>query len=104
MPLLTLGQNRAYAVSQLQDLQAKLNKAKSTIPSTRASVPQSSSTKSNGATQADKPASKRKDITDEATANKAKEEQKTESALLKGVRDRYALHSRFVCSLTDINA
>lgn len=85
MQLTNRNQNRAYAVSQLQDLQAKLNKAKSTIPSTRASVPTSSTSKTTAAADAKSP-TKRKDIADEGT--KGKDEQKNESALLKGVRDR----------------
>jgi COP9 signalosome complex subunit 5 len=78
-------QNRAYAVSQLQDLQAKLNKAKSTIPNTRASVPISSTSKAAAPADA-KGSAKRKDTADEGT--KGRDEQKNESALLKGVRDR----------------
>ncbi|KAG8850790.1 COP9 signalosome catalytic subunit rri1 [Serendipita sp. 411] len=84
--------NRAYAVSQLQDLQAKLNKAKSTIPNTRASVP--IATKTAAATTAaggsgggdPKQAIKRKDTIDEASGSKGKDEPK-ETALQKGVRD-----------------
>lgn len=86
MQLTNRNQNRAYAVSQLQDLQAKLNKAKSTIPNTRASVPISSTSKSTAAAVDAKSPVKRKDTADEGT--KGKDEQKNESALLKGVRDR----------------
>lgn len=76
--------NRAYAVSQLQDLQAKLNKAKGTIPNTRASVPVSSKATTSTAADA-KGAPKRKETADEVT--KGKDDQKNESALLKGVKD-----------------
>lgn len=75
--------NRAYAVSQLQDLQAKLNKAKGSIPNTRASVPTAKATAPAGDSKAPP---KRKDTTEEASTSKAKDEPK-ESALQKGVRD-----------------
>jgi len=77
--------NRAYAVSQLQDLQAKLNKAKGTIASTRASVP---STSLKIQIEPAKPSAKRKDTQEDAPTIKiVKDETKNESALLKGVRD-----------------
>ncbi|PVG03183.1 Mov34-domain-containing protein [Serendipita vermifera] len=82
--------NRAYAVSQLQDLQAKLNRAKSSIPSTRASVPNSSKTEAAAATTTATTSKgttiKRKDTIEEVSG-KPKDDSKNETALLKGVRD-----------------
>lgn len=65
-----------------------MNKAKGTIPNTRASVPQSSIKAAGGTVDPKAAGAKRKDTADETTAGKGKEDKKNETALLKGVRDR----------------
>lgn len=76
-------QNRAYAVSQLQDLHAKLGKAISGIPNTRATLP-------NAKGDAKAPPSKNTKVKESEDKKDAAagEKKKDESQLVKGVRDR----------------
>ena len=79
----TSTQNRAYAVSQLQDLHAKLGKAISAIPNTRATLPNAKGDAkvSTGKNTKIKEPDDKKDAA-------AGEKKKDESQLVKGVRDR----------------